>query len=80
MDTEFVEELARSMHRQYCKETFGEAHNWEKGSANERSTWRLLVRTVLTRVKEKSASPATFVAARTARPDPHRTSRVGRRG
>jgi hypothetical protein len=79
METEFVEELARSMHRQYGKEMFGEARNWEKSVANERSVWRLLVRTVLTRAKEKPASPATLVAARMARPDSNRTSRQASR-
>ena len=80
MDKEFVEDLARSMHRQYCKEMLGEAHSWEKSSANERSIWRLLVRTVLTRAKEKSAAPVTpFVTPKTRTEAGGRTSRVSRR-
>jgi hypothetical protein len=80
MDNEYIEDLARSMHRQYCKEMFGEARSWEKCAANERSIWRLLVRTVLARAKEKSASPVTpVVALMTRTVAGSRTSRVSRR-
>lgn len=56
MDKTFIEDIARAMHRQHGKEMLGAINKWEKASPDERSTWRLIARTVIGRVQETGTS------------------------
>jgi hypothetical protein len=56
MDKAFIEDIARAMHRQHSKEMFGAIQKWEKANPGERSTWRLIARTVIARIQAPAAS------------------------
>jgi hypothetical protein len=66
MDKEFIEEVARSMHRQHAKEMLGALQKWEKLSPDERSTWRLIARSTIELVQDRSASPKRKAEAKKA--------------
>jgi hypothetical protein len=66
MDKEFIEEVARSMHRQHAKEMLGALQKWEKLSPDERSTWRLIARTTIILVQERGNNSKRKVEARKA--------------
>lgn len=53
MDKQLVEDIARAMHRQHGKEMLGSIQKWEKASPDERSTWRLIARSVIDRIKQE---------------------------
>ena len=57
MDKEFIEEVARAMHRQHAKEMLGALQKWEKLSPDERSTWRLISRSIIGLVQDRGSNP-----------------------
>jgi hypothetical protein len=66
MDKELIDEIARSIHRQHAKEMLGALQKWEKLSPDERSTWRLIARSTIALVQDRSANPKRKTEARRA--------------
>jgi len=56
MEKEMIEDIAKAMQRQHAKEMLGALQKWEKLSPHERSTWRLIARTTISLVEERSGN------------------------
>lgn len=66
MEKDIVEDVARAMQRQHAKEMLGTILKWEKLAPRERSTWRLIARSTIALVQDRSASARK-------KPEAHRT-------
>lgn len=77
MNQELIENVARVLQRQHGKEMLGEVQKWEKRTPQERSSWRLIARTIIKVIEEsQGAVPSgAEIASRAAAPTRARANR-----